>query len=190
MRLTYTLLLLLSLLLSSCHASRKAQRKHEARERAAIIEEKSKSKSKFSTQDYIAMYKGIATRLSKKYGIPASIILAQGILESGNGNSELARFANNHFGIKCTKDWTGKTYYHDDDEPNSCFRKYPNVEESYKDHSDFLKKKRYEALFSLDKDDYKGWAKGLKKAGYATNPKYPELLIGIIEKYNLYKFDE
>ena len=135
------------------------------------------------------MYKSAAIKQMRNYGIPASITLAQGILESSNGNSELARVANNHFGIKCTSDWKGKTYLHDDDEPNSCFRRYPNVEASYKDHAEFLKKNRYAALFDLRSDDYKNWAKGLKKAGYATNPKYPQLLIGIIEKYGLDKFD-
>lgn len=125
-----------------------------------------------------------------KYGIPASITLAQGILESGNGNSDLAKYANNHFGIKCTTDWKGKAYYKDDDQKDDCFRVYADARQSYRDHSDFLKRKRYAFLFELDKNDYTNWAKGLKTAGYATNPKYPELLIGIIEKYNLHQYDQ
>jgi hypothetical protein len=124
------------------------------------------------------------------YGIPASITLAQGLFESGNGNSDLAKIANNHFGIKCTTDWNGKSYYKNDDKENDCFRVYNNPEDSYRDHSEFLKRKRYAALFELDKDDYKGWAKGLKQAGYATNPKYPELLIGVIERYHLDQYDK
>lgn len=125
----------------------------------------------------------------RKYGIPASIILAQGILESSNGNSDLARYANNHFGIKCTSEWHGKSYYKDDDKKDECFRKYPDADASYRDHSEFLSRPRYATLFKLRQNDYKGWAYGLKKAGYATNPKYPELLIGLIEKHKLYKYD-
>lgn len=127
----------------------------------------------------------------KKYGIPASITLAQGILESGSGNSSLARKANNHFGIKCHKDWKGKTYIMDDDKKNECFRKYKSADDSFRDHSLFLTtRNRYADLFKLKILDYKGWAKGLKKAGYATNPKYPQLLIKIIEENQLYKFDK
>lgn len=125
-----------------------------------------------------------------KYKIPASITLAQGILESSDGNSELASKSKNHFGIKCHSDWQGEKVYHDDDKANECFRKYDNVRDSYDDHSKFLQKKRYADLFSLSIKDYKGWAKGLKKAGYATNPKYAKLLIEIIEENNLYRFDE
>lgn len=143
----------------------------------------------YTPQTYIARFKNIAISSMNKYGIPASITLAQGILESGNGNSDLARYANNHFGIKCTSDWKGKGYYKDDDKKDDCFRVYTNPEESYKDHSEFLKRKRYAFLFELDKDDYKGWAKGLKQAGYATNPRYPELLISIIERYSLHQYD-
>jgi LysM repeat protein len=126
----------------------------------------------------------------KLHQIPASITLAQGILESGSGNSNLATLANNHFGIKCHSTWTGKTYYQDDDEKDECFRKYKNAMQSFEDHSNFLKKRRYEPLFKLKITDYKGWAKGLKKAGYATNPKYPKLLIGLIERYNLELYDK
>ncbi len=139
--------------------------------------------------EYIEMYKDDAIKEMKRSGVPASITLAQGILESGDGNSALARYAKNHFGIKCHSGWTGGTFIQDDDEKDECFRKYKTVLESYKDHSDFLQKKRYAFLFNLKITDYKGWAKGLKKAGYATNPKYPQLLIDIIEKNELYKYD-
>ena len=149
------------------------------------------AQKKMSTPDYISKYKDIAIKKQKKYGIPASITLAQGILESGSGNSKLARKANNHFGIKCHKGWSGKTYHMDDDAKHECFRKYKKVEDSYKDHSEFLTQRgRYSFLFSYSTTDYKKWAYGLKKAGYATNPKYPQLLIRIIEKYNLHKYDK
>ena len=140
---------------------------------------------------YIEKYKDIAINNMKTHGIPASITLAQGCLESGDGLSDLAVKANNHFGIKCHKEWTGPTYYKKDDEVGkSCFRKYKRAEDSFKDHSDFLRyRDRYAFLFDLDVTDYKGWAYGLKKAGYATNPKYPQLLIKIIEDYDLYKYD-
>ncbi len=139
---------------------------------------------------YIDRYKDIAMEEMRQYRIPASITLAQGILESSSGNSRLAREANNHFGIKCHKGWTGKTFHQDDDEKNECFRKYGTAEESYKDHSVFLSTRdRYSLLFDLDIMDYKGWAHGLKQAGYATNPRYPELLIRIIEENDLTRFD-
>lgn len=139
-----------------------------------------------STQDYINTYTKIAIEQEKQYGIPACITLAQGILESGSGRSRLATEANNHFGIKCHNDWKGKKIYKDDDKQNECFRVYDNAEQSYIDHSLFLVgKKRYAELFKLKITDYKGWAKGLKQAGYATNPKYPQLLIDIIELYDL-----
>lgn len=142
-----------------------------------------------SKSQYIEQWKDEAIRQMHKYGIPASITLAQGILESGNGNSELAKYANNHFGIKC-HGWDGPGLYKDDDKPNECFRKYNNAKESFEDHSLFLKNKsRYAELFELKRTNYKGWAKGLKKAGYATNPKYPDLLIKIIEENNLSRFD-
>lgn len=141
--------------------------------------------------EYIAKYKDLAMKEMKRVGVPASITLAQGLLESGNGNSKLATKANNHFGIKCHSDWKGPSMRKDDDKKNECFRKYKNAYQSYIDHSDFLKNKsRYASLFELKPTDYKGWAKGLKKAGYATNPKYPQLLIQIIEKNELYKYDE
>lgn len=143
----------------------------------------------YTTQTYIETFKAVAIAEMNAYGIPASITLAQGIIESGSGSSSLAKYANNHFGIKCTSDWKGKAYYKDDDKSNDCFRVYKDARESYKDHSEFLKRKRYAFLFELDKNDYKNWAFGLKTAGYATNPKYPDLLIGIIEKYQLYQYD-
>lgn len=138
---------------------------------------------------YIERYKAIAIAEMEQYGIPASIKLAQALLESGNGNSILAREANNHFGIKCTSEWNGGKTYHDDDRRDDCFRVYQQVEDSFRDHSQFLLRKRYAALFELDKDDYKGWARGLKAAGYATNPRYADLLISLIERYQLHQYD-
>lgn len=140
--------------------------------------------------EYIDMYKEEAIKEMHSSGVPASITLAQGILESGDGNSALARYANNHFGIKCHSTWTGETFIQDDDSKDECFRKYKTAYESFADHSDFLKRKRYAALFELKVTDYKGWAKGLKAAGYATNPKYPQLLIRIIEENDLAKYDK
>ncbi|MDR0659537.1 MAG: glucosaminidase domain-containing protein [Prevotellaceae bacterium] len=140
--------------------------------------------------EYIEKYKDIAIREMKDYGIPASITLAQACLESGDGKSRLAKEANNHFGIKCHNDWTGKKIYHDDDAKGECFRVYSHAEESFKDHSVFLKyRQRYASLFDLNPKDYKAWAHGLKKAGYATNPQYAQILIKIIEEYELYKYD-
>lgn len=145
---------------------------------------------KLSRSQYIEQYKGLAIKQMKEYGVPASIILAQGMLESDNGNSTLAVKANNHFGIKCHKSWSGPKIYHDDDKRGECFRKYKSAEKSFHDHSEFLRgSKRYAFLFELEPTDYKGWAKGLKKAGYATNSKYAELLIKIIEDNKLYLFD-
>lgn len=147
------------------------------------------SEPMISRSQYIEMWKDEAINQMIKHGVPASITLAQGILESGNGNSELARYANNHFGIKC-HGWDGPGLYKDDDQPNECFRKYSSANESFEDHSNFLKNKsRYDFLFDLEITDYKGWAKGLKKAGYATNPKYPDLLIKLIEENDLSKYD-
>lgn len=146
---------------------------------------------KLSPADYIITYKGDAIKEMHHSGVPASITLAQGLLESSNGNSPLALNANNHFGIKCGINWTGETLYQDDDTENECFRKYESVYDSYKDHSAFLKSKpRYAFLFELDPTDYKSWANGLKTAGYATNPKYPELIIGLIESNKLYEYDK
>ena len=139
---------------------------------------------------YIKKYKDIAISEMNNYGIPASITLAQGILESGNGESRLAVDANNHFGIKCHNNWNGETIIEDDDEKGECFRKYSNVGDSFRDHSLFLKERgRYEFLFKYKITNYKKWARGLKKAGYATNPKYASLLINIIKKHNLTQYD-
>ena len=143
------------------------------------------------TQAYVDAYAPLAMDEMKKFGIPASITLAQGILESGNGVSELAGKSNNHFGIKCHKQWTGPRVYHDDDEKGECFRKYKHPATSYQDHSLFLtSRSRYASLFDLKKDDYKNWAYGLKKAGYATDPRYPKKLIGYIETYDLAEYDK
>ena len=139
---------------------------------------------------YIANFNAIAMEEMRKYKIPASITLAQGILESGSARGRLAVEANNHFGIKCHKEWEGDKIYHDDDRSQECFRKYLRAEESYEDHSLFLtSRSRYEGLFQLDEDDYRAWAKGLKAAGYATDRRYPEKLIGLIERFELHKFD-
>jgi len=141
-------------------------------------------------RDYVTTYDYIAKSNMKKYGIPASIILAQGILESGAGRGTLCTNANNHFGIKCHNDWTGEKVYHDDDSEQECFRKYKLAAESFDDHSTFLTTRgRYANLFKLDKDDYEGWARGLRAAGYATDPRYPEKLIGLIERFDLAKYD-
>ncbi|MTH16441.1 glucosaminidase domain-containing protein [Flavobacterium sp. LC2016-01] len=139
---------------------------------------------------YILQFKDIAMGNMQKYGIPASIILAQGILESGAGKGDLAVEANNHFGIKCHKDWLGESVRHDDDAEQECFRKYPEASESYRDHALFLVgKNRYATLFTYEKDDYKAWAKGLRACGYATDPNYPDKLISYIERYNLHQYD-
>jgi hypothetical protein len=162
----------------------------ENKEEDEVIE--STSRTIVSTDivaNYIALYKDIAMSNMKMYGIPASIILAQGILESGAGKGDLANRANNHFGIKC-HDWTGESVRHDDDASQECFRKYNDASESFKDHALFLTGRgRYSSLFSLPKEDYEAWAKGLRSAGYATDPRYPQKLISYIERYNLGQFD-
>ena len=141
--------------------------------------------------DYIDKYSDIAIKEMKRTGVPASITLAQGILESNAGQSVLATKGNNHFGIKCHNDWKGKTMKMDDNAPKECFRVYPNAEASFRDHSDFLRSRdRYKSLFELKQTDYKGWARGLKKAGYATDPGYADKLITLIEDYELYRFDK
>lgn len=140
---------------------------------------------------YIARFNHIAVEEMQRAKIPASITLAQGLLETGFGQSVLMKNTNNHFGIKCHETWTGKTFRYTDDAPNECFRVYDDPEQSYRDHSDFLRyRPRYAKLFTLDIKDYKAWAYGLKEAGYATNPKYPDLLIKYIENYQLYRFDD
>ena len=141
-------------------------------------------------QSYIEKYSSLAVEEMYRTGVPASITLAQGLLESGNGQSRLAVKGNNHFGIKCHNTWTGAKVYHDDDRKGECFRKYDSPEESFRDHSDFLRyRDRYKFLFDLDLTDYRSWAYGLKTAGYATDPKYPEKLIRLIEEYRLYEYD-
>jgi len=141
-------------------------------------------------QGYILQYKDLAIKNMQEYGIPASITLAQAAIESGFGTGRLAREANNHFGIKCHNNWKGKTITHTDDAPNECFRKYRRAEESFKDYAEFLRfRDRYAFLFDLSPYDYKGWAQGLKKAGYATNPQYAEILIRVIEDYKLFEYD-
>jgi flagellum-specific peptidoglycan hydrolase FlgJ len=142
------------------------------------------------TQSYIFQFAEIAQQEMRLFGIPASITLAQGILESGNGQGKLTSKSNNHFGIKCNG-WEGAKVYHDDDEAQECFRKYTHAEYSYRDHSLFLfNRSRYGFLFNYKVTDYKSWARGLKKAGYATDPKYPDKLIGLIERYELYNYDD
>jgi len=195
------------LLLASCSSSRKitttktnketiTERPYESVspvkqvQHVKKLQKSNKSLNKYSLQ-YIKRYAPIAVSEMHKYNVPASITLAQGILESGNGRSQLASKSNNHFGIKCHTGWKGAKVYHDDDEKGECFRKYKYVESSYEDHSQFLSgRRRYASLFTLKKTDYKGWSKGLKKAGYATDKNYPKKLIKIIETYELYEFDK
>jgi len=149
----------------------------------------SKNSYKDAAEDYADFYAEIAMEEMRTYGIPASITLAQGILESGAGKGELTKKANNHFGIKC-HGWKGGKVYHDDDTAQECFRKYFDAKYSFRDHSLFLtERKRYMGLFKLAVDDYKGWAQGLRDAGYATDPKYPKKLVSLIERYNLYEYD-
>jgi len=147
------------------------------------------TEERITRSQYIDTWKETAIQNMILYKIPASITLAQGILESGDGNSQLAKKSNNHFGIKC-HDWKGKKVYHDDDKKGECFRKYDKASDSFADHSNFLLRNRYASLFELDIKDYKGWAKGLKKCGYATDPSYAKRLIDLIEKNELYRFDD
>ena len=186
-------LILFGVVVSSCATRKTSQSKSTAKTSNSKPAEKTISGNtlinRYTAENYIERFKDIAVREMNSNGIPASITLAQGILESGNGNSSLAREANNHFGIKCTSEWKGKTILKDDDQKDDCFRVYTSAEESFRDHSEFLKRKRYAALFELNKNDYQGWALGLKEAGYATNPRYAELLISLIERYNLNSFD-
>jgi flagellum-specific peptidoglycan hydrolase FlgJ len=140
---------------------------------------------------YISQFAPIAMEEQKRTGMPAAIKLAQAIHESGAGNGDLAQRSNNHFGLKCKANWTGSTAYHDDDAKGECFRAYDSISQSYRDQSDYLKNnKRYASLFALDVTDYKGWANGLKQAGYATNPAYTRMLIQLIETYELFVFSE
>lgn len=187
MKKTLLLLLLAVSVLSACK-SRQYSRNNKQIEKQANKD--NPNFTNYTTLAYIDAFKTVAIEEMNAYGIPASITLAQGISESGSGNSTLAKYANNHFGIKCTSDWRGKAYYKDDDKSDDCFRVYKDAKESYRDHSEFLKRKRYSFLFELDKNDYKNWAQGLKTAGYATDPRYAEKLIGLIEKYQLYQYDQ
>ena len=148
------------------------------------------SAQKATPDEYIQAYKDLAISEMIRTGVPASITLAQGIHESESGNSNLVKRSNNHFGIKCKTTWTGEKVYHTDDAVGECFRKYTKSEDSYRDHSDFLKNnQRYAGLFSLAPIDYRGWAYGLKKAGYATNNQYAPLLVSLVERYNLTQYD-
>ena len=149
------------------------------------------AKERQTREEYVEKYKAIAIAHMERYGIPASITMAQGILESDSGNSRLSRSSNNHFGIKCKKSWTGERVYHDDDAKGECFRAYPSVEASYQDHADFLDQSpRYDSLFAYSADDYRSWARGLKACGYATAPDYAERLVKIIESMKLYLLDK
>ena len=197
---------LTTLFLISCSTKRSVittKRPAETLEKVVITPEETKSPAAIPTIEkpvttvtykdkvhrYITVFADIAMEEMQEYGIPASITLAQGVLESGAGEGELTRKANNHFGIKC-HDWKGAKVYHDDDTAGECFRKYSTPKFSFQDHSLFLTgRKRYTGLFKLPKDDYKGWAKGLRAAGYATDKKYPSKLISIIERYKLYQYD-
>jgi len=185
--------LLIAVLVFSCLASC-SPGKHAIRKNNRKVERKADRRSggvyvQYTPEKYIRRFHKVAVRKMKTCHIPASITLAQALLESGTGNSALARYANNHFGIKCTPDWNGRKYYRDDDRKNDCFRVYKTPEQSFDDHSAFLKRPRYQALFRLRRTDYKGWAYGLKEAGYATNPDYPQLLIGLIERNDLHQYD-
>jgi len=189
----FTSIILSAVLFSACSVHKGLISNHEARRNNAIVQRDNRegiaNYTPYTSLTYIDRFKAIAIQEMNLYGIPASVTLAQGLFESGSGNGELARVANNHFGIKCTSDWKGKGYYKDDDNHNDCFRVYDKPEDSFRDHSEFLKRPRYAKLFQLDKNDYTGWANGLKAAGYATNPNYPNLLINIIQKYNLTQYD-
>ena len=203
---SFKMVALCCLLIVGCRAKKNtiatSKKKHIPAEKL-IVEKKGKSLSKEIKPPsknityketvilYIENYSPIAKEEMLQYGIPASITLAQGILESGAGRGELSAKSNNHFGIKCHKGWTGGRVYHDDDKFQECFRKYKDPKYSFRDHSLFLtQRSRYNDLFKHNKDDYKSWAKGLKKAGYATDPKYPDKLIRIIETYELFVYDE
>jgi flagellum-specific peptidoglycan hydrolase FlgJ len=166
--------------------------KSESRPEPEVLEATSKVKvTTAMVHQYIDDFKETAKSNMKEYGVPASITLAQGILESGVGTGSLSQQANNHFGIKCHKEWNGPSVLYDDDASDECFRKYQDPSESYRDHSLFLtSRSRYDFLFDLPSGDYKAWAKGLKKAGYATDPKYPDKLISLIERYDLHQYDE
>ncbi len=183
-----------SVIVTTKNRNSKPTKVNSSQKNGSRFEENKSTSKTMSTSDvvngYILNYKDIAMSNMKNFGIPASIILAQGILESGAGQSKLATTSNNHFGIKCHTDWKGETTYHDDDTSQECFRKYKKPEESFQDHADIVsKRQRYALLFDLPKGDYKAWAKGLKNAGYATDPNYPQKLINYIESYHLDDYD-
>jgi len=158
--------------------------------RFGSLSAQSSDKSHPQVLAYIERFQALAIEEMRQTGIPASIKLAQGIYESGAGTSRLAKEGNNHFGIKCKTEWTGKTIRHTDDRRQECFRRYASAEDSYRDHSQFLRtRSHYAFLFELDPYDYKAWARGLKQAGYATSPKYPEAIVRLIETYQLDRFD-
>ncbi|MFD0795518.1 glucosaminidase domain-containing protein [Mucilaginibacter litoreus] len=186
-------LLIAAFCFTSCSAHKGAISSSKARKNNKSIQKRNRATiaahKDLSSLEYIELYKNVAIQEMNTYGIPASITLAQGLFESGSGNSELAKVANNHFGIKCGFNWAGESYYKNDDNENDCFRVYNSAEESFRDHSEFLKKKNYARLFELDRNDFTGWAYGLKACGYATNPKYPQLLLNIINKYQLDQYD-
>ncbi|AUC20880.1 N-acetylmuramidase [Polaribacter sejongensis] len=208
MKLRVVLFCVSLLILSSCGSSKKASR--TKRDAGVVLNESKPVKTPTSSEverttnlitknsnlnkqtlDYIREYAAVSVKEMHLHRIPASITLAQGILESGRGRSELALKSNNHFGIKCHSEWQGQRVYHDDDHKGECFRKYQYVESSYDDHSAFLtQRRRYAFLFDYHSDDYKGWAKGLRRAGYATDRQYPNKLIKIIEDYRLHEFDK
>ncbi len=188
------LFFLFFIFLSSCSSIRKLNDKRSIKNKNSQSAEKYSSKNKSTSdkaKEYILKFSPIAKEEMKRFKIPASITLAQGMLESGLGYGTLAKKGNNHFGIKCHKGWKGKKIYHDDDKKGECFRVYKNANKSYRDHSIFLSQRgRYSFLFDYKITDYKAWAKGLKKAGYATDPKYPKKLINLIERYRLDRFDK
>lgn len=197
------LLALIVMFAVSCKSKKKAVRKSPPPAKKEVIVVKDTEKTELpktkkvkeytfeSTEDYIDAFKDIAMHEMRTHKIPASITLAQGVLESSSGNSDLTKRSNNHFGIKCHKGWTGGRTYHDDDEKGECFRVYRDPNTSYKDHSEFLtSRSRYSKLFELKPYDYEGWARGLSAAGYATDRRYPAKLVAIIERYQLYKYDK
>ncbi|MDT0553284.1 glucosaminidase domain-containing protein [Urechidicola vernalis] len=203
MKFKITLIVFAAFLVASCSSrkrvvnenSKNKVEKKEVESKFTPKKEQPKTKKKVTYKDakgaYIAKYSEIAMEEMRRYKIPASITLAQGVLESRSGQSQLTTRSNNHFGIKCHKGWTGGKTYHDDDEKGECFRVYKHPEKSFRDHSLFLaERKRYAGLFELKITDYKGWAKGLKKAGYATDKSYPQKLISIIETHELYDYDD
>lgn len=186
----FFLIVILSLFVVSCGSKKGVITKKKDSIPKTVENDVNTNPEPTSTDHYISLYKDIAKEEMVKYKIPASITLAQGILESASGRGRLAVKANNHFGIKC-HDWEGAKIYHDDDAAQECFRKYDDPRSSYEDHSIFLStRKRYSKLFDYNPSNYRAWARGLRSAGYATDRRYPEKLISLIERYNLYKYDQ